>query len=170
MIVRPEQPADLPAIHALNEQAFERAGEANLVDCLRDTCPGFLSWVAILDGAVTGHLLFTPVRIESKGETARGMGLGPVAVAPVHQRQGIGTRLISTGLEALRERGVPFVVVLGSPDYYARFGFVPASRHGIACPWPGIPDPVFMVLIMNSAFMQEVAGVAHYHEAFDAVT
>ena len=61
---------------------------------------------------------------------------------PERQRQGIGSRLVRRGLDVLRERGCPFVVVVGHPEYYPRFGFEPASLHGLASQWPGVPDAV----------------------------
>jgi putative acetyltransferase len=89
-------------------------------------------------------------------------------VLPEYQGRRIGTRLIEAGLDNLRQRGCPFVVVLGQPEYYARFGFVPASRHGIGCPWEGVPDSAFMVLILDTATMAGVSGLARYRAEFDA--
>jgi putative acetyltransferase len=82
--------------------------------------------VAEDDGAIVGHILFTPVVVE--GRPALGMGLAPLAVLPGRQRQGIGSQLVRRGLDSLRERGCPFVVVVGHPEYYPRFGFEPALR------------------------------------------
>lgn len=60
------------------------------------------------------------------------------------------------------------MVVLGHPEYYPRFGFVPASRHSLSCQWDGIPDEAFMVVIDDSRAMKGVTGVARYHDEFDA--
>jgi len=95
------------------------------------------------------------------------MGLAPMAIAPERQRQGIGSRLIEAGLKVLRQQACPFVIVLGHPEYYPRFGFVPASGHGLACQWEGVPDEAFMVLILDKAFMAGVSGVARYRDEFD---
>lgn len=67
----------------------------------------------------------------------------------------------------LKRTGWPFVIVLGHPDYYPRFGFEPASRKGICCQWDGVPDEAFMVLILNEKAMEGISGVARYRSEFD---
>jgi putative acetyltransferase len=114
-----------------------------------------------------GHILFTPVAIEHAGRRVLGMGLAPMAVLPERQRQGLGSELVRRGLEILRERGCPFVVVVGHPEYYPRFGFEPASRHGLVCQWEGVPDPAFMVLILDADAMAGISGVAQYRDEFN---
>jgi putative acetyltransferase len=88
------------------------------------------------------------------------MGLAPLAVLPEWQRQGIGGALMAAGLAAIRQTSCPFVILLGHPTYYPRFGFEPASHYGIRCKWD-VPDDVFMILVMNEAAMSGVAGMAH---------
>jgi putative acetyltransferase len=95
------------------------------------------------------------------------MGLAPLAVLPDYQGQGIGSGLVEHGLAVLRERGCPFVVVLGHPDYYPRFGFKRASAHGLASQWDGVPDEVFMVLVLDADAMAGAGGVARYRHEFD---
>jgi putative acetyltransferase len=164
--IRREQPDDIAAVHAINKDAFGQCVEADLVDALRDGCPDALSLVAVSEGRVVGHILFTPVTILSgQGET-RGMGLGPMAVASHRQRRGIGSQLVEAGLQILREEACPFVVVLGHPAYYPRFGFVPASRHGLTCQWEGVPDDAFMVLVLDKASMVGVSGTIRYRDEF----
>ena len=116
-----------------------------------------------------GHILFTPVVVESAGRRVLGMGLAPMAVLPDRQRQGIGSQLVRRGLDILRERGCPFVVVVGHPEYYPRFGFEPASMHGLASQWEGVPDAAFMVLVLDVHAMAGVSGVAKYREEFNDV-
>ncbi|MBU2623130.1 MAG: N-acetyltransferase, partial [Proteobacteria bacterium] len=115
--------------------AFEQPVEADIVDKLRQACPDFISLVAEDGKIIVGHILFTPVVIEESERKLQGMGLAPMAVMPERQRQGIGTKLIKRGLELLKEQGCPFVVVLGHPEYYPRFGFEPASRHNLKSQW-----------------------------------
>jgi putative acetyltransferase len=98
------------------------------------------------------------------------MGLAPMAVLPGRQRQGIGSQLVRRGLASLRERGCPFVVVVGHPEYYPRFGFEPASKHGILSQWEGIPEAVFMVLVLDAHAMAGASGVARYRDEFNEVT
>jgi putative acetyltransferase len=95
------------------------------------------------------------------------MGLAPVAVLPDRQRGGIGSSLVKRGLEILRDRGCPFVIVLGHPEYYPRFGFELASNYGLYSQWDGVPDEAFMVMIMDHASLKGVSGVAKYREEFN---
>ena len=82
-------------------------------------------------------------------------------MVPERQRQGIGSKLVEAGNRSLRDAGCPFIIVLGHASYYPRFGFMPASRHGITCEWD-VPNDVFMVLVLNEARMRGVSGVAKY--------
>lgn len=129
-------------------QAFGQAPEADLVDRLRENCPGILSLVAIQDNQIVGHIAFSPVRIEDD-KTVDGMGLGPMAVLPEFQHQGIGSRMVQAGIEILKNQGSPFIIVLGHPEYYPRFGFEQASHSDIHSQWEGVPDEAFMILILN---------------------
>jgi putative acetyltransferase len=97
------------------------------------------------------------------------MGLAPLAVLPEWQRRGIGGELVGAGLASLRQTRCPFVVVLGHPGYYPRFGFQPASRHGIRCKWE-VPDEAFMILILDEGQMRGASGLAHYRDEWDAAT
>jgi putative acetyltransferase len=116
---------------------------------------------------VVGHILFSPVVIETTGRKVEGMGLAPMAVLPDRQRQGIGSALVRWGLAILRERSCPFIVVLGHPELYPRFGFEIASTHGLSSQWEGVPDEAFMVLILNANIMDSVAGIVRYRDEFN---
>jgi len=165
--IRPEQPNDVAAIRTVNERAFGQSDEANIVDRLRESCSDVLSLVATIDDGIVGHILFSPAAVENAGRTIGGMGLAPMAVLPEYQRQGIGTALVKKGLAALQSRSCPFVIVLGHPEYYPRFGFEPALERGIRCPWEGVPDEAFMILVLDKSAMKEVSGVARYRSEFD---
>jgi putative acetyltransferase len=95
------------------------------------------------------------------------MGLAPMAVVPGRQREGIGSRLVREGIERLRARRCPFVVVLGHPEYYPRFGFEPASRRAVRCEWD-VPDEAFRILVLDEESMSGVSGLARYREEFSA--
>ena len=166
--IRPEAPEDISQVRQVNELAFGQPAEADLVERLRQACIDSLSLVAE-DDAVVGHILFTPVAIESAVRRVLGMGLAPMAVLPDRQRQGIGSQLVRRGLDILRARGCPFVVVVGHPEYYPRFRFERASMHGLASEWEGIPDAAFMVLVLDAHAMAGVSGVAKYREEFNEV-
>ena len=129
--IRPEIPADLSAIYQLNAAAFGRDAEARLVDALRANGALLLSLVAEADGELVGHIAFSSVVIDSEASPLVGVGLAPLAVAPMHQRHGAGSRLVKEGLRCLRTAGHCWCVVLGHANYYPRFGFVLARTHGI---------------------------------------
>jgi putative acetyltransferase len=171
-IIRVERPRDVVGIRRVNELAFARPEEADVVDRLRQADIPFLSLVAEDGGAIVGHVLFTPVIVDHGeqhvGQHVAGMGLAPLAVTPERQRQGIGTLLVQRGLELLRADGCPFVIVLGHPGYYPRFGFARASLHGLTCQWQDVPDEAFMVLLFDPAARRGVTGVARYRDEFDA--
>ena len=131
--VRPETPADIPAIHAVEQAAFGRTAEADLVDLCRARGRVALSLVALdQEQQVIGHVLFTPVTLDPPHPGWQGLGLGPVAVLPAFQRRGVGSRLITLGLEICRQNGFDFVVLLGSPRYYCLFGFIPGREFGLS--------------------------------------
>jgi putative acetyltransferase len=162
-----ERPGDLDSIRSLHIEAFDQTTEADLVDALRRGCDELLSLVALLGGEVVGHILFSPAIIESERSIVRGFGLAPMAVRPVHQRRGIGSALVQEGLDRMKRQGCPYVIVLGHPGYYPRFGFQVASSLGIRCPWE-VPDEAFMILAINRRVMAGVRGLARYRPEFDA--
>ena len=169
LTIRLERPTDIPAIRLVNQLAFEQPQEADLVDALRDQGAILLSLVALLDDQVVGHCLYTPVDIGSAPHALIGAGLGPVAVLPAFQRQGIGSQLITKVNQRLQEAGYPFIVVLGHPTYYPRFGFQPASRFDIRCEWD-VPDEAFMIKLLDPHKMSGVSGLASYRPEFSDVT
>ena len=166
--IRFEEKRDHDVVRAINLAAFKGGPEADLVDFLRSSCPDHLSLVAEEGGRVVGHILFTPVVVESPEHRIAGMGLAPMAVSPDRQRSGIGSLLVHRGLEVLQKRPCPFVVVLGHPGYYPRFGFKLASTLGLRSQWDGVPDEAFMVLVFDPAVLPDGGGVARYRDEFDA--
>jgi putative acetyltransferase len=167
MRIRAEQEKDRAAVHAVNISAFETPLEANLVDALREQAEPVVSLVAEDNGAIVGHIMFSPVSVPGR-PALRIMGLAPMAVAPEHQRQGIGSALVYAGLELCKQLGFGAVVVLGHPAYYPRFGFAPAAGFGIGCEYD-VPDDVFMVLELQADFLRGVSGKVKYHAAFSNV-
>ncbi|MFI7235413.1 GNAT family N-acetyltransferase [Streptomyces cyaneofuscatus] len=161
---RPETAADREAVHAVNSAAFPTRDEADLVDALRadaDAWLPHLSYVAEApDGSVAAYALLTRCRVGD----APALALAPVATSPAHQRQGAGQAVVRAALDAARMHGEALVVVLGHPDYYPRFGFGPASRHGIR---PGfeVPDEAMMALVLDDSVPVPV-GMIRYPAAF----
>ncbi len=162
--IRPETSADIPGIRLVEEQAFQRPTEADLVDLCRTRARVTLSLVAARAGSITGHILFTPVSLEPHRGTLRGLGLGPIAVLPEWQRKSIGSRLIRAGLELCRARGYDFIVLLGDPRYYSRFGFCPGRTFGLSSDY-GNGDE-FQVLELRPGALAGVHGKVKYVQEF----
>jgi putative acetyltransferase len=164
--IRPEEAHDAPAIHAVHRAAFPTAAEARLVDRLRASGKARVSLVAQSGDLVVGHVLFTPVSIAGHPGCDSGLGLAPLAVLPDNQRRGIGSSLVREGLAACRELGCPFVVVLGHPAYYPRFGFQKASSLGLRNEY-GV-DEQFMVAIIDQGAFPPEGGLVQYASEFAA--
>lgn len=122
---------DAVALKALCQAAFPAEDLVPLLERLQAEVPGLLSLAARAgDGAPIGHIVFTPCAVAD----VRVDLLGPLAVHPTHQRNGIGQKLIRAGLAALADRTSALVLVLGDPDYYVRSGFQPTTA--ITPPYP----------------------------------
>lgn len=165
MIIRPEQPEDVPAIRQLLLAAFPTAIENEIVDQIRDSKCEQISRVAEVDGKIVGQILFTPATIERDAHVVRGWGLAPVSVAPQSQGRGIGAALIRDGLEELRKRDGAYVIVLGDPQYYPKFGFQPAAQWNVQSELGGVPSEAFMLVAFDEEAMGD-GGVAKYRPEF----
>jgi putative acetyltransferase len=163
--IRTAKPDDFEAAYGVHAAAFPENTEARLVELLHQRGKADISLVAVLDGAVVGHVLFSPISISRNGvEIAPGLGLAPVAVRPQYQRQGIGKSLIHRGLEVCRQRQCPLVVVLGDPRYYQQFGFRRASDLGFQNEYQA--DESFMVLELQKDGLPDVGGLVRYASEF----
>ncbi len=164
--LEPRKLGDGVMVHHFNVAAFGRENEAELVDRLRGIT-FTMSFVAVQSEAIVGHVFFSPVEIA--GECAADLlvlGLGPVAVLPTYQRQGIGSLLIRYGLAECDRLGGKAVVVLGDPAYYHRFGFTTAREKGLGCEYP-VPDEAFMVLELANKALVGYIGVVKYRSEFN---
>jgi putative acetyltransferase len=192
--LRPERSEDAAAIREVHRRAFGGDAEAGIVDAVRTAGAAVLSMVAMegpgpedpgtdaaLEGAappdlgtgaagqVVAHILYSraTVAAEDGGQISL-LGLAPVAVLPSHQNRGVGTLLIEASLEHLRADGHSGVVVVGHPDYYPRFGFLPGSPWGLR--WETeAPDGVFMAAELSPGSLAGVHGVARFRPEFGGV-
>lgn len=168
MRVRPETDADHTAIRAVVEAAFGRKFEANLVGAIRRSdryVPG-LSLVAEVDGAVVGHVLVSYVDVEPG--SVRLLQVAPLAVAPEHQRQGVGSALMYEAIRLVEGRGEPLVLVEGDPRYYERFGFRRSDECGIEA--PADVEPQYLMARGLGAYDPSIRGRLVYPEAFGGVS
>ena len=159
MTYRTEQPDDRRPIYKLTEAAFKDmphsdGDEHELVDRLRADGDLTLSLVAEAAEGIVGHIAFSPVTI-SDG-TQDWYGLGPVSVWPELHGKGIGGALINRGITEMRGIGAKGIVLLGSPEYYSRFGFTSDAR----VQYPGPPPEYFQYLALGSHVPEGVVSYA----------
>ncbi len=175
VLVRREAPTDIDAIRGVHNAAFGQdpdklTWEARLVDDLRSSgnwIPA-LSFVAEIDGIIVGHVLATRGHLvpSRPGPPTRALGLAPVGVLPDHQHLRIGTDLMRAIIGAADALDEQIICLLGSPEYYQRFGFVLASTLQIAPPDPGW-TPHFQALPLSAIASPAPTGTFQYGEAFD---
>lgn len=171
LVVRAETAGDVHAVRKLNKKAFKGNSESKLVDAVREAdyfVPG-LSIVAEMGGKIVGHILFSPIKINSAAGSTPALSLAPMAVPPEYQNQGIGTALIKYGLDECRRSGYKIVVVVGHAGYYPRFGFVKAGEKGLSLPFEA-PEEVFMALELAPGALDGVKGTVEYPREFHTVS
>lgn len=164
--IRPETAEDIETIRNINTAAFETEAEAGLVDALRDSSTPLISLVAEVDQKIVGHILFSPMTLSGKSTIVKIAGLAPMAVMPDYQKRAIGTALVKKGLKQCISIGYQAAVVLGHPEYYPQFGFMPCSRFGIKSEYD-VPDEVFMVKELENGALSDCQGVVKYHPLFN---
>ncbi|VXC59700.1 Uncharacterized domain protein [Arthrobacter sp. 9AX] len=171
--LRDETPADRDAILALTAEAFAISpatglpadGEPVEVNLLRELfeakeyLPG-LSVVAVLDGEVVGHVISTRGWVGGHDL----LGLGPIGVAPRLQRRGIGSALMNESIARANAAGESGIALLGSTEYYPRFGFVPAATLGVLPPEDVWGD--HFQLLPLALWPGGIHGVFRYAEPF----
>ena len=165
-MIRPERDEDAAAVRRVHETAFPTAAEANLVDRLRANGKAVIALVAEDGASIVGHILFSPVALEPLAGTV-GLGLAPVAVMPDHEKHGLGRRLIQNGLAECHKWGAGFVVVIGDPPYYGRFGFEPAEKHGLRSEY--VEGDSFMVFKLASGTLPPPGTLVKYAPEFSAL-
>lgn len=164
VLYRDERPQDAAEIRTLLLTAFRSRGEADLVERLRENGRNVIGVVAEEAGRIVGYTAFSPVSLDTGTHTVLGLGLAPVAVLPEYRRRGIGSALIRGGLELACGSSYAFVVVLGEPDYYHRFGFATASSFALANEF-GVDEP-FMALLLDRDALPHTGGLVRYSPEF----
>jgi putative acetyltransferase len=162
--IRSEETGDRDAIHRIHAASFPTDAEARLVDALRAAGHLTVSLVAMQEDEIVGHVAFSPVSLAG---AANGVGLAPVAVLPAFRRRGIAQELIRQGLAACQGVNQAFVVVLGEPAYYRRFGFQPASRWTLSDEYGG--GDAFQAMELQPGAIPASGGLVRYAPEFAAV-
>ena len=163
--IRLETPEDITLINHVNQEAFGQKQEADIVDKLRKRGVLTVSLVAVQDDVIVGHIAFSPVEITSDKSDFEALALAPMAVLPPHQNKGIGSQLVTAGLRECRRLGHEIIVVLGHPNYYPRFGFVPAKTKGIECEFE-VPNEAWMVLELRKGASAGKQGKVSFQPKF----
>jgi putative acetyltransferase len=163
MLIRPETPDDETAIATLNRGAFGGDYEAELIGRLRADGLAAGSLVALQEAVIAGHILFSDLAVEVDGRSIKAAALAPMCVRSDRRRQGIGSALVRAGLDAVGAAGYRAIIVLGHPEYYARFGFSSSLAEKLASPFPG---PAFMALEIVSGALTGRHGSVTYPDAF----
>ena len=171
-VIREEKSGDEDAVRKVVESAFGKPDEAAIVDALRAAGKVILSVLAELDGRVVGHVLFTRMLVEPDGPSLNALALGPLAVAPDFQRQGIGRALIAGGAERCRGLDADCIFLLGEPAYYSRSGFRPAVESAITLREGEklSTRPSFQVLELRPGALGDAERVVSFQPEFYAGT
>ena len=165
-LIRAEQPSDFDTVNALLRASFGREAEARLVQRLRASEKITSALIAEEKARILGHVVFSKIAVDGEVGEMNAVALAPLAVEPAFQRLGIGSALVSAGLERCRLARQARVLVLGDPVYYARFGFVPAARFGLKCPFPA-PDNAFMAIELEPGAFARTSGTVRYGHEFE---
>jgi len=161
--IRDELPTDRAQVRAVNEAAFGRPDEADLIDALRDEGAILLSLVVEVESQIAGHILFSRMSVETAQGSIAAVSLAPMAVFPGYQGEGIGSELVRRGLDRLRDQHESIVIVLGHEHYYPRFGFSSQKARRLSSPFP--PE-AFMALELTEGALLGIQGTVRYAAAF----
>ncbi len=168
LLIREVTPADYAAVTTLNCRAFEGDVEAQRVEQLRSEGAVVASLVAVENKEIIGHILFSDLLIDTEHGVIHAVSLAPMAVAPTHQRRGVGSALVRRGLELCQDRGKTIVVVVGHPEYYPRFGFSAEKAKALHSPYSSAGS-AWMALELVPGALEGVTGTVRYPKAFDGV-
>lgn len=166
MKIRQEISNDFKSVFALNHLAFGQEGESQLIEKIRrgNTFVPELSLVAVQEGKIIGHILFSKIKIIGT-QIYPSLALAPMSVHPDFQKKGIGSKLVTIGLQIAKNLKFEHVIVLGHKNYYPKFGFHKASKWKINCPFE-VPDENFMAIELVEGSLKNKDGVVEYPTAF----
>lgn len=164
LVVRAEKPGDVAAIRDVLVTAFPTPAEADLVEALRGGRDIVLSMVAVVDERAVGSIVFSRLTLNGF-TTTRIVALAPLAVHPEAQGEGVGLALLQHGHRELAQRGAALSFVLGSPDYYGRYGYSRQEAASFKTPYDG---PHLMALRLSAAAPRD--GEIAYPSAFSKLT
>lgn len=167
MEIRQENQNDYNEVYNVVKKAFATAehsdgNEQDLVNALRKSNSFIpeLSLVAVENGKVVGHILFTKAYVKGFVELA----LAPLSVLPAYQRKGMGLALMKKGHDIAKKLGYDYSIVLGNSEYYPKVGYIPASVYGIKAPFD-VANENFMAIKLNDK-AKKINGVVKYDTAF----
>ena len=170
MEIRETTATDLTELMIIQREAFGEEDEAILVRNLLNDSSAHptVSLIAVQDEKAVGHILFTAAQLEGSPDNLVVSLLGPLAVLPPWQKQGVGGMLIRKGLMLLEQAGTDLVFVLGHPDYYPRHGFQPAGRQGLDAPYPIAEKDAaaWMVQALRPGLLGSVCGEVNCADMF----
>ncbi|MCR8845898.1 N-acetyltransferase [Paenibacillus sp. SC116] len=170
MMIRVETPQDYAQVYALHDMAFNNKDEESaLVERIRksDTFVPELSLVAVEGEDIIGHVLLSKAHVVAPSGTKQEvLVLAPIGTKPTHQKLGVGSKLMEEGLKRAAELEYPLVLLIGHPDYYPKFGFVPARTYGLELTQFPVPDNVFMVRELQEGLLGTIQGELQYPACF----
>ena len=166
--IRKEELKDQEVVYDLVEDAFDSELEADLVRLFDISKNGVLSLVAEVDNKVVGYILLSQMSVFESNDDIKIYSIGPMAVDPEYQQNGIGTKLVNEIIKMAKNSGVDAIFVLGHNSYYPKFGFVSTEDYDIVCEYD-VPPEVFMVLGLTDKFSTIHGKEVRYAKEFGQV-
>lgn len=165
-VVYEEQRQHVAAIRDIVRAAFGQDAEVLLVDRLREASALTVSMVLGVGDEMVAHAAASPMSWICGTQRQTVWALAPVSVKPDKQRMGYGSQVVRATIDRCRKYDVDILTVLGNPKYYGRFGFMPASQHGLRIDGADFGD-AFMVMELTDGALSEANGSLRWHLAFD---
>jgi len=168
VLIREATQTDRDPIHALHMDTFDQEEAKSVAELAtnllsEESQPKIISMVADIDGAVVGHVAYSPVFFNSH-ENLKGYILAPLGVKPDFQKKHIGSTLIKNGIEQLSQQGVNILFVYGDPKYYGKFGFNSKTSEKFTPPYKLEQSFGWLALALNEK------GTVTQNIAFSCVT